>query len=98
MHSVTRGQFLRGDWQEHPLPPSPDTFAQINASCLTSQGVFCRTCSEACEPDAITFTPAVGCAPIPQINEDACTGCGECVGICPANALVLKQRHKKENL
>jgi ferredoxin len=98
MHGVTRGQFLRGDWQGQPLSPSRDAVAQIKSGCLTNQGVFCRTCSEACEPDAITFTPAVGRAPIPRIDEDTCTGCGECVGICPANAIALKQRHKKENL
>jgi len=98
MLSVTRAQFLRGDWQEKPLSPSPDAVAQIKTGCLTSQGVFCRTCGEACEPEAIIFTPVVGHAPTPAINADTCTGCGECIGICPTNVITLKQRHIKENM
>jgi len=81
------------------MSPSPIAVARIKSVCLTNRGVFCRTCGEACDPDAIRFTPAVGRVPTPGIDEDACTGCGECVDICPANAIVLKQRQSsKENL
>jgi ferredoxin-type protein NapF len=98
MLSVTRGQFLRGDWQEQPISPSPAAVARIKPNCLTHQGIFCHTCGEVCEPDAISFVPVVGRVPTPGVDEDACTGCGECVGICPADAIALKQRQTKETL
>ncbi|MAF83162.1 MAG: hypothetical protein CL797_03575 [Chromatiales bacterium] len=98
MTSVTRAQFLRGNWHEQPMSPSRLAVAQIRSSCLAHRGVFCRTCDEACEPGAINFTAAIGRAPVPRINTDACTGCGECVDICSAHAIALKQRQSKENL
>jgi ferredoxin-type protein NapF len=80
------------------MSPSRNAVARIQPDCLTHRNVFCRTCGEACEPDAIRFAPAVGRAPSPAIDEDACTGCGECVDICPADAVVLKPRSIKEPL
>jgi len=97
MISLTRTQFLRGDWREQPISPSPSAVAQIKPACLVRQGVFCRTCGEACEQDAIHFMPAVGRPPMPEINSNACTGCGECIAICPVDAVFLKQRQSEED-
>jgi ferredoxin-type protein NapF len=80
------------------MSPSRDAVARIKSDCLAHRNVFCCTCGEACEPDAIRFAPAIGRAPSPEINADACTGCGECIDICPADAVVLKPRSIKEAL
>lgn len=96
MPSVTRAQFLRGDWQERSLPPSRDTVARIGPGCLARRDVLCRACGEACATGAIAFPPALGRAPLPRIDDDACTGCGECLATCPAAALMLRQRPAQE--
>lgn len=33
---------------------------------------------------------------LPRIGEDACTGCGKCVRVCPVEALALHERQKGE--
>ena len=98
MSNVTRAQFLRGDWESSPLSPSPFVIARIKPTCLTRKGIFCHSCSDACEPDAIRFAPAVGRSPTPGIDAEACTGCGECIATCPTHALELTKRKTKEDL
>lgn len=49
-------------------------------TCLALTGSFCSTCSERCPvPGAIVVE-----AGRPRVDEDVCTGCGVCVGLCPA--------------
>ena len=57
--------------------------------CLAFQNVVCRSCADACEPAAIRFTPRIGGAAQPMLIAARCTGCGECVTVCPASALDL---------
>jgi ferredoxin-type protein NapF len=64
--------------------------AEISSACLTQVGVWCQSCKDACEPRAISFVMAVGQVPKPQINLDACTGCGACVSPCPSDAIKVK--------
>ena len=45
----------------------------------------CDRCREACEADAIRFGPDGKV----EIDREACTDCGRCVHVCPANALEL---------
>ncbi|TAA47184.1 ferredoxin-type protein NapF [Corallincola spongiicola] len=59
-------------------------------SCLSLQGVFCRSCSDPCDSRAITFRLHVGGKAQPEIDLQACTGCGACVAPCPASAIVIK--------
>jgi ferredoxin-type protein NapF len=61
--------------------------AEISSACLTHNGIWCQSCKDACEPRAISFVMAVGQVPKPQINIQACTGCGACVSPCPADAI-----------
>lgn len=63
--------------------------AQINLSCLTQQNVECRSCADACEPEAIRFQLAIGKVAQPKVGLDDCTGCGACVAICPTKAINL---------
>ena len=46
----------------------------------------CRACVDACPHGAIE---KIQLAEFPKLNVDACTGCGACVAICPAEAAVM---------
>lgn len=64
--------------------------ASLGSDCLALHGVDCQSCRDVCEPQAIRFHPALGKAPQPQLSLDACTGCGACISVCPANAITLE--------
>lgn len=59
----------------------------IGSACLAGQGVECRVCGELCEFGAIRFRPRLGGVPLPELDEDVCTGCGACLAPCPVGAL-----------
>lgn len=48
--------------------------------CMRLKGVECERCVHACPKEAIS----IGENNAPQINEELCTGCGICFGICEA--------------
>ena len=50
--------------------------------------VFCRECEHACPTGAIAFGLALGGAR-PGVVAEACTGCAECVPVCPAAAILV---------
>ena len=75
--ALFRGQFLS----------RPD--AIINGDCLAEAGIVCRSCGDACAASAIRFRPRIGLPPQAIVNQAACTGCGECVGACPGEAIRL---------
>lgn len=63
---------------------------QIDERCLNRRGVECRVCGDACEARALRFVPARGGIAQLQIDAAACTGCGDCVGVCPVRAITLR--------
>ena len=65
--------------------------ARVGADCLSARGVTCRVCAEWCDTQAIRFRLEVGGRANPEISEAACIGCGECVAVCPANAIAMKE-------
>lgn len=71
--------------------------ATINDTCLARQGIWCQSCKDACDPRAISFTPAIGKAPQPQIDADICNGCGACVAPCPSHSITLLDKQNLES-
>lgn len=61
--------------------------ASITSRCFSWQGVVCRLCEEQCEQRAIRFRPALGGYSLPEVDAEACDGCGACVTACPSGAV-----------
>jgi ferredoxin-type protein NapF len=59
--------------------------ATIGEGCLAANGVYCRSCGDACPERAIGFKPLVGGRATIEIDTSACSGCGACVSVCPRN-------------
>lgn len=64
--------------------------ANILDNCLNTESVYCRSCAETCETEAIQFNFVNTTFVSPEITLEDCTGCGACVSICPAKAIVVK--------
>lgn len=60
----------------------------VSDACLPKLGVSCQSCKDACEWEAISF-PMLSRLPSPVINEQVCLACGECVSLCPTDALSI---------
>lgn len=65
--------------------------AAILENCLSYQGISCRTCEDACEARAIRFRLETGGRAVPVLDQDACTGCGECAFTCPSQSFVFER-------
>ena len=63
---------------------------RIDERCLNRRGVECRVCGDACETRALRFLPARGGIAQLQVDTAACTGCGDCVAVCPVGAVDLR--------
>ncbi|MCA0870502.1 ferredoxin-type protein NapF [Seohaeicola saemankumensis] len=63
--------------------------ASAKSSCLSRNGVHCRTCQDFCDAGAIRFQLQTGGRSEPRIDLDQCIGCGGCVSSCPINAVEL---------
>lgn len=63
--------------------------ASADASCLSLNGVFCRSCEDQCDEGAIRFRLQTGGRSTPNIDPDLCVGCGACAASCPAGAVRL---------
>lgn len=68
-----------------------DVRAVVGDSCLSVQGIMCRTCEDHCDAAAIRFRPMTGGRAQPLIDLNDCIGCGACVAPCPADALTLQK-------
>jgi ferredoxin-type protein NapF len=64
----------------------------MTSDCLAARGVVCRSCGDSCPHAAIRFWPRIGGPALPEILDDACTGCGACVGVCPVSAIEVRER------
>lgn len=71
--------------------------ALIADSCITYQGVVCRSCGEQCAERAIYFQPMVAGISHPILDSSACSGCGACVRPCPVSAITITQTYPNSN-
>ncbi|RFF14637.1 4Fe-4S dicluster domain-containing protein, partial [Salmonella enterica] len=62
-------------------------------NCLARQSVECHRCQDSCDPMAITFRPTLSGIYQPQLDSQACNGCGACVAICPVSAIKAENHH-----
>lgn len=53
--------------------------------CLAWRRTICSVCAERCAENAIVFSGLFA----PRVHDERCTGCGDCVAVCPAGALHL---------
>lgn len=61
--------------------------AEIGGTCLALRGIACGACADACGPGALRLRPRPGGIAAPQVDRDACDGCGACVAPCPERAI-----------
>jgi ferredoxin len=80
------------------VPPSaaaPATKAQpspqpgVMAHCLALRRVECRSCGDACDTGALRFRLQRGAPAQPLWDAQSCTGCGDCLAVCPVSALCM---------
>ena len=69
----------------------------VSNQCIALQGVACRSCTDSCEEEAISFRLIVGGESQPEINKDSCSGCGFCIAICPVNAIKTSKQMCEES-
>ena len=72
--------------------------ASINDECFSMRGIVCRSCGEVCEARAIEFKLVVGGKSQLILNTTACNGCGECVHVCPADAITVHKINLNESI
>jgi ferredoxin len=87
-----RRAFLRGDAMRRSPKPTVtadgvvrlDGPAAIDRSaCIAWNGVVCMSCRFACATGAIVMNTQNR----PEVHEDDCTACGDCVPVCPTSAI-----------
>ncbi|MGH1477408.1 MAG: 4Fe-4S dicluster domain-containing protein [Geminicoccales bacterium] len=63
---------------------------KVADQCLSLSGVACRACEDSCTVGAIRFQPRLGCVDQISVEATTCTGCGDCLLVCPVTALSLE--------
>ncbi|MCB1758500.1 MAG: ferredoxin-type protein NapF [Gammaproteobacteria bacterium] len=70
--------------------------AEILSNCLSLNSIVCRACGDTCEERAITFKLELGGVARPNLDRQACTGCGECYAVCPIKSVTIKPEAPQE--
>jgi ferredoxin-type protein NapF len=63
--------------------------ATVGQACFGHRGIVCKSCGDVCPTRAIRF--ATG-SHLPSLDTSQCSGCGACVGVCPAAAITMSPR------
>ena len=67
--------------------PGGASIPAISENCLAARGVYCRSCADACAEAALRAMPTLGGGARILVDAERCTGCGDCVRACPADAI-----------
>jgi len=77
---IDRRAFLTGHWRSK---------TDISTGCLNHMGIYCQSCKDVCDEDAIIFTQFQRGVQLPNIDSVRCTSCKECIDSCPADAITI---------
>lgn len=73
--------------RQKPWPVALD----ISPKCLAKSDIYCQSCRDECESEAIKFSfvveGVVSSIPKPIVNLIDCTQCGACISSCPQDAI-----------
>jgi len=73
--------------QSSSTAPPWSIVASIEKNCLSLNAVTCRSCGDVCDEEAISFKLQTGGRAIPHLEPELCSGCGECIAVCPVKAV-----------
>lgn len=79
---LDRRQMLTGAWRGKSLATPKLTFRAEHCWRASGQDMGCDYCYKACPLKNVAISMTFGSPP--AFNHAACTGCGDCVEICPA--------------
>ncbi|MFG0315692.1 MAG: 4Fe-4S dicluster domain-containing protein [Planctomycetota bacterium JB042] len=92
---LLRGRFLpSAPPVADAAPAAGDGVAVVMAwGCLAFRGTVCSVCVERCPVEGALRLEAGR----PVVDADVCTGCGDCVDVCPAptRAVVVRPRRNR---
>ena len=77
------------NFAEDPATPPWELDVTIDTSCLSRRGVVCRSCGDVCEESAIRFKLETRGRSTPLLDQQRCSGCGECVAVCPSHSITI---------
>jgi ferredoxin-type protein NapF len=62
----------------------------LDGACMAYQGVMCQSCKDVCDVRAVKLNYSALGMPVPEVNNELCTGCGACVSVCPTSAIKIQ--------
>ncbi len=62
----------------------------LDGVCMAHQGVVCQSCKDVCDVRAIRMHYQTSAVATPVVDQEACTGCGACVSVCPTKAIDMQ--------
>ena len=65
------------------MPPKHEPMVMVKELCID-----CAVCREVCPYTAVFFVPTQWKIAL-QVDQARCTGCGECVPVCPTDCLAM---------